>query len=376
MKLKSLRLEADQLSGIGTILVVAVFDLWLLLSMTDATTVRLASLAILYSVFMFAFFINTQDDIGLPKWGSGAILGGQFLVICIVMSTTPNMFSAILLIVWSAQLPYFMPFRWALWLSPFWSVITWAIFYWRWRDEDVFITGVLFYTFNLFALIMMESRRDAEFQKERAEMANRELIAMQSLVQEASKQDERVRIARDIHDVVGHHLTALTVQLQVLARKTPDALKPEVERSRAISKLLLADVRAAVSEMRTHEQLDLRLALKALVANLPDIDVTLAFPDKVAVLNLEQAMAILRGVQESVTNSLRHGKATKISIEVQQTAKELQVQITDNGKSIKPIQFGHGLKGMEERFKAIRGGFTIAQHKQGVTVRLSVPVGL
>ena len=198
----------------------------------------------------------------------------------------------------------------------------------------------------------MESRRNAEFQKERAEQANRELIAMQSLVKEASQQEERLRIARDIHDLVGLHLT-LTVQLQVLARKVPEALKVDVERSRAISKLLLADVRVAVSEMREHEQLNLREALEALVEKLPGIEVSLAFPNKVAVLNLEQALAILRGVQESVTNSVRHGKATKVGIEVQQSERELVVRVKDNGQSSKPIEFGNGLNGMQERLKAM-----------------------
>ncbi|CUS48302.1 MAG: two component signal transduction system histidine kinase [Idiomarinaceae bacterium HL-53] len=376
MKLKTLRLDADRISGISTILVVAAFDLWLLISNTDATTSRLALLALLYSIFTISFFINTEDELTLSPWLKLMSVGGQFAVICAVMYNTPNMFSAILLVVWSAQLPYFMSFRWALWLSPIWSILAWSTFYLRWEYEGIVITGVLFYTFNVFALIMMESRRNAEFQKERAEQVNRELIAMQSLVKEASQQEERLRIARDIHDVVGHHLTALTVQLQVLARKAPAALKPEVERSRAISKLLLSDVRAAVSEMREHEQLNLREALEALLANLPDIDVSLAFPDRVAVLNLEQAVAILRGVQESVTNSLRHGKATQIAIEVHQSEHELMVRVRDNGQSNQPIEFGNGLKGMQERLERFNGGLTVERQTRGVEVCLKVPVGL
>lgn len=376
MELKNLKLDADRLSGIGTVLVVAAFDLWLLLSTTNASTPRLTLLALLYATFTATFFINTNDEVPLSRWPRHLIIGGQFVVICSIMYTTPNMFSAILLVVWSAQLPYFMPFRWALWLTPLWSFVAWSTHFLRWQPDGIVITGVLFTTFNVFALIMMESRRNAEFQKERAEQANRELIAMQSLVKEASQQEERLRIARDIHDLVGHHLTALTVQLQVLARKVPEALKVDVERSRAISKLLLADVRVAVSEMREHEQLNLREALEALVEKLPGIEVSLAFPNKVAVLNLEQALAILRGVQESVTNSVRHGKATKVGIEVQQSERELVVRVKDNGQSSKPIEFGNGLNGMRERLKSFNGTVTAERQARGVLVCLRIPVGL
>ncbi|WP_146204105.1 MULTISPECIES: sensor histidine kinase [Pseudidiomarina] len=376
MELKNLKLDADRLSGIGTVLVVAAFDLWLLLSTTNASTPRLTLLALLYATFTATFFINTNDEVPLSRWPRHLIIGGQFVVICSIMYTTPNMFSAILLVVWSAQLPYFMPFRWALWLTPLWSFVAWSTHFLRWQPDGIVITGVLFTTFNVFALIMMESRRNAEFQKERAEQANRELIAMQSLVKEASQQEERLRIARDIHDLVGHHLTALTVQLQVLARKVPEALKVDVERSRTISKLLLADLRVAVSEMREHEQLNLREALEALVEKLPGTEVSLAFPNKVAVLNLEQALAILRGVQESVTNSVRHGKATKVGIEVQQSERELVVRVKDNGQSSKPIEFGNGLNGMQERLKSFNGTVTVERQARGVLVCLRIPVGL
>ncbi|RUO36092.1 hypothetical protein CWE13_09450 [Aliidiomarina shirensis] len=376
MKLKKLPLDADQLSGIGTILLVAAFDLWLLTSTTDASSQRLVTLAFLYAAFTLLFFFNTYDNNAFPRWAKLAAIGGQFTLICAVMYTTPHMFSAILLVVWSAQIPYFIPFRYALWISPLWSILPWCIFFLRWQSSGVLITGALFYTFNIFALVMMEARRNAEVQKERAEQANRELVAMQSLVQEASLQNERMRIARDIHDVVGHHLTALSVQLQVLAHEIPEKHKPDVERSRAISKLLLADVRAAVSEMREHEQLNLRQALEALVGNLPNIDVNLAVPDRVDVLKLEHALAILRGVQECITNSLKHGKATRIDIAIKQEANELVVCVRDNGKGDQPIQFGNGLKGMQERLENIKGSLSVQREAKGVTVCLKVPVSV
>ena len=83
------------------------------------------------------------------------------------------------------------------------------------QTNGLWLTAILFWTFNLFSLMMMESRKQAEVAREQAEQANRELRALQDLMQQASRKDERTRIARDIHDLVGHHLTALSLHLLV-----------------------------------------------------------------------------------------------------------------------------------------------------------------
>ncbi len=76
------------------------------------------------------------------------------------------------------------------------------------------------------------------------EQLNQQLIATRSLLSQSSQHQERVRIARDLHDILGHQLTALSLQLEVLSHKVPDEIKPDVEQSKQVSKELLASIRA------------------------------------------------------------------------------------------------------------------------------------
>ncbi|RTE85586.1 MULTISPECIES: sensor histidine kinase [Gammaproteobacteria] len=369
------KVGADQVSGVFTVALVACIDIWLLWSQMGASVGRLALLALIYGAFAVLFFVSTLDTKPpqAPKL-KAILIAIQFTLVCGIVVTTPNPFAAILLVIWIAQLPYLMSFRLALALSPVWSVITWSLYAWRWETDGVFIMGLLYFAFNVFALIMMEARKEAEFERERAEQANRELIAMQSLLQEGSKQEERLRIARDIHDLVGHHLTALNLQLQVLTRTVPENCKREVEQSHAIAKLLLADVREAVSDIRAHDYLDLKQAIEKLIDRLPGVEVRLTIPEKVAVLNLEQGMVLLRSVQEAMTNAIKHGRASLIHIRVRQSKTELLAEVEDNGIGAHYLVKGNGLTGMQERIHQLGGELTLQSLEPGFLLRLTLPL--
>lgn len=118
---------------------------------------------------------------------------------------------------------------------------------------------------------------DRAFKEEQANQLNRELIATQSLLSEATKQSERLRISHNIHDVVGHHLTALTINLQVASHLTDGKGKEAVDQSYSVAKLLLSDVRSAVSEIRDMSVIDLRSALQRLFDNTPKLTVHFNF---------------------------------------------------------------------------------------------------
>lgn len=108
---------------------------------------------------------------------------------------------------------------------------------------------------------LARSERDA---REELARANAELVARQSLLAESSRIAERLRISRDLHDTLGHHLTALSLQLDVAARLASGQAAAHVREAHAITRLLLGDVRDVVSRMRD-ERLDrTRAVLKAL----------------------------------------------------------------------------------------------------------------
>ena len=122
-------------------------------------------------------------------------------------------------------------------------------------------------TFHMFALLSALSALASEQANEKTQTLNRELIATQHLLSEASRESERTRIARDLHDLLGHHLTALTINLQVLGHITSGEAKEKTDQCYALSKLLLSDVRESVSALRESHVVDVRELLE--ISNPP-----------------------------------------------------------------------------------------------------------
>src|SRR5205823_11630373 len=107
------------------------------------------------------------------------------------------------------------------------------------------------------------AHREANARQALAE-ANAELKVTSGLLDISSRTEERLLIARDLHDLLGHHLTALSLNLEVASHLAGGEAKEPIEKSKAITKELLADVRAVVSRLREDEPVDLAKALNAL----------------------------------------------------------------------------------------------------------------
>jgi len=184
---------------------------------------------------------------------------------------------------------------------------------------------------------------------------------------------ERLRVARDLHDALGHHLTALAMQLEVAARLTDGRAKEHVERAHAIGRLLLADVRDAVSDLRDPRPLG--AALRTLVAAPGPLTVQLELADKLAALAGEPAEAIVRCVQEAMTNTARHADARNLWITVTADGATIRVRVRDDGGNAGPAQiaWGHGLTGMRERFVALGGDVSARRTADGFEVDATMP---
>ncbi len=186
---------------------------------------------------------------------------------------------------------------------------------------------------------------------------------------------ERLRVARDLHDTLGHHLTALGMQLEVAARLADGRAKEHVERAHAIGRSLLTDVRDAVSDLR--EKRPLGAALRTLVAAPGKAAVRLDLAAELDGLGGDQAEAIVRCVQEVLTNAARHGDARNLWIAITADRSAICLRARDDGQSapaIDAIAWGHGLAGMRERFGAL-GGQVAARRTSdgGFEIEASIP---
>jgi two-component system sensor histidine kinase DesK len=210
----------------------------------------------------------------------------------------------------------------------------------------------------LFVLAISYTSVSLERERQQALDLNRELKAAQLQLAQSSRAEERLRIAREIHDVLGHHLTALILNLEVATHKTTGEGLTQVERSLALAKMLLGDLRNAVSDMREHPALDFDRALTELIADIPGLTVKLESEQQLSVKDPATAEVVLRCIQEALTNTLRHAGASSCHIRLYRQDAELVLEITDDGASPPGITPGNGLTGMRERVHALAGSLS------------------
>lgn len=189
---------------------------------------------------------------------------------------------------------------------------------------------------------------------------NSELRATQALLQENTRIAERVRIARELHDLIGHHLTALSLNLEVASHLASGKAREHVEQGRSIAKLLLSDVREVVSDMRRDDQVDLARALRELVAGMPEPEIHLDIPEALPLTDPNRAQILLRCAQEVITNTARHAQARNLWLTLKPDGDGLELLAHDDGRGTGSFQLGNGLTGMRERLRELGGRLDIS----------------
>ncbi|ADV66892.1 sensor histidine kinase [Deinococcus maricopensis] len=188
----------------------------------------------------------------------------------------------------------------------------------------------------------------------------RELRATRQRLADASRNAERLHIARELHDLLGHHLTALTMNLEVAAYITQeDQTRTHVMRAQALAKLLLGDVREAVQSMRDRAALDFRSELTLLTDAVSTVQVIVEYPDGLPEPDDVRKQVLLRCVQEVLTNTVRHAGADHLWLTFTDTPGGLEFRARDNGRGAATLRLGCGLRGMRERLEAIGGHLNI-----------------
>src|SRR5690606_41173238 len=134
---------------------------------------------------------------------------------------------------------------------------------------------------------------------------------------DSSRINERLRISRELHDLVGHHLTALTLNLEAASHLTEGKPHTYVKKSQSIARLLLADVREVVGQFRQSGTLNLGQAINQLLNGLPGLKVSKDIPDDFLVEDPRLAQTILRCTQELITNTLKHARASRLWVKLE-----------------------------------------------------------
>jgi len=181
-------------------------------------------------------------------------------------------------------------------------------------------------------------------------------IRFHALAADRGRIAERLRIAQDLHDALGHHLTALTLNLEAALQRTDGDAQNDVRKAQSLARQLLADVRAIVAE--ENSTVDIARELETIVAGIPRPHVHLDIDRNLRIVDPDRAHIVLRCAQEIVTNAVRHSGADNLWIAIE-GGDPVRIRARDDGRGSDQTQHGFGLRGMRSRLERAGGELQI-----------------
>jgi len=301
------------------------------------------------------------------------LLIAESLIALAMIGFTRGELMPILLIIVAAEVGarYRTPVA-ALWIAGQTAGLAWIA---ARMHANVWMTALAYGMFQVFAAVTTHiAEKETEARRELAR-ANAELRVATELLGVSSRVAERLRIARDLHDLIGHHLTALSLNLEVASHLAAGDARESVEKSKELTKQLLADVRRVVSRLREDEPIALANALAAVseIVGTPRIHVDM--PRELAIDDSAVAHVALRCVQEIVTNAVKHSSGRNLWLRVSRDEGELVIDAHDDGVGAPAVNAGNGLRGLRERVEAMRGRVEFTTRPgQGFAVHAALPL--
>jgi len=341
-------------------------------------------------------------DIGWQAWGAYAAFGlcygwltralgsrrvGAFdyllLLVLTASAVAISYYSAsglgsILLMVAACVLPWLLPLP----LGVAWLVLSEFLVvpvYVRWLDMswvEALMQSLLYAGFSGFVFVTSLVARQQAQAREDQRRLNAELRATRALLAESARINERTRISRELHDLLGHHLTALSLNLEVAGHLVQGKAQEHVNQAHTLARLLLSDVREAVSRLREDDAaIDMAATLRPLADNVAGLQIAMEMPQPFLLDDPERAHVLLRCTQEIITNAVRHAQAGELRLHYRYDGRLVRLQARDNGRGAEAPVAGNGLRGMRERLAAYGGRVDIdTRPGRGFAVDLRLPL--
>jgi signal transduction histidine kinase len=376
------------------------------LTTQQQTLVRLLLLTALYGAWLLIFHLGGWLDHRQPRWWwffalFGLACASQFIALsstnlawlpilpttaaCLMMGITPRYLGLMA--------------SGGLWLS---SSLAFAVIMQGW-DPNAQLTLLLsfcsFVGVSLMFVELMLAHKALEGSNTELAVAHSQLQAYSAQVEEMTAIRERNRIAREIHDTLGHSLTLLAVQLETATQfeaRGDSGLHQELREAQRVTRACLADVRHSVSALRPDDasvsslQDGLRRMVAEFASTCRETAIELDLEEAPQTLPADLAMALFRCAQEALTNIRKHAHATKVLVSLSTSAGpdglvELSVLNNSQGNSAgtRPGPFagsgdrvaGYGLLGMRERVALLGGAVTAGPGPaQSWRVEVAIPL--
>jgi signal transduction histidine kinase len=281
---------------------------------------RMAEWAVAYTLYALLFLADA-------RWPRLWLLGAQAACVVVTVLLLCDGFEGTLMVPIAMQLGSRVRRRTGLiWIATQTILLAAAIAI-HWSPRSAFLLTPPYFGFQLLAFFIFQ------------------------VVEREARTAERLHIAQELHDSLGHHLTALTLNLEsALLRDGTEAIA-DVEKAQGLARRLLADVRAIVADSPTT---DIEASLRQLVTNVPKPHVHLELES-----GLQLSHVILRCAQEIVTNAARHSAAENLWITIERIGGHLQIRAHDDGHGSEASADGFGLRSMRARVEAAGGELQI-----------------
>lgn len=254
-----------------------------------------------------------------------------------------------------------------------------------WVNLPIFLAGqISVLVFTQMTVGEERARREIQGLVTRLEEANEQLRDYALKAEELATATERNRIAREIHDGLGHNLTALNMQIRAanaILEKNPMKAQGFLSNAERITHDALVDVRQSVSALREHANDERPLQEK--IKGIADLwsnsktEILVSVIGQVYFLSPQIAWTMFRAAQEAVSNSVKYANAARIEVTLDyHDPKMVEMRIVDDGEGAESTDGGFGLVGIRERAELLKGKVEILTARgEGFEIRISLPTG-
>jgi two-component system, NarL family, sensor histidine kinase UhpB len=194
-----------------------------------------------------------------------------------------------------------------------------------------------------------------------------------------AQEEERARVARDLHDEVNQSLTGLLLRLEAVREAAPPELEPEIAETRALASQAMEELLALARQLRPTalDDLGLAAAIAGQVEGLrrSGLETELRAEGDFSELDDDAQLVLYRVAQEALTNAARHSGAGRVEVSLRRGADGVELEVADDGRgfAFEQSERGLGIGGMRERALLVGGELTIESRPgQGTTVKLHV----
>ena len=239
--------------------------------------------------------------------------------------------------------------------------------------------------FYIMGILFVEEKKSTIRRKqlmEELEESNRKITEYASRIADTVAAEERTRLARDIHDSIGHYLTATNIQLakaKAFFSIDPDASLKAIEDAQKASKEAMDDVRASVSSLKSSDNFSFKDGLVTIIKRIEDcgIQITENISGSEAGCSYAVSLALFRVIQEALTNAVKHSQCSEVNISVNFENSRASAVIKDNGKGFETESVpgtSSGLAGIRKRIELVRGEVKITSAEgKGTVITASAP---